>query len=98
MVDETNCHPQEGQQEISDTHPWNVTFDPGIEMGACREGLHAQAVEESRSHVVEALRGEEWRARNTLRISLGRGTTKADIDYTIKSLSEILTKLKKWYN
>ena len=32
-----------------------------------------------------------------VRFSLGRQTTKADIDYTVKSLSEILTKLKKWY-
>ncbi|MFA5936671.1 MAG: cysteine desulfurase family protein [Candidatus Paceibacterota bacterium] len=34
----------------------------------------------------------------SLRFSLGRDTTKADIDYTIKALSEILHKLKKWYN
>ena len=33
-----------------------------------------------------------------LRFSLGKKTTKADIDYTIKTLSEILQKLKKWYN
>ena len=33
-----------------------------------------------------------------VRFSLGRDTTKKDIDYTIKSLSEILQKLKKWYN
>ena len=32
-----------------------------------------------------------------LRFSLGKDTTKADIDYTIKILSEILKKLKKWY-
>jgi cysteine desulfurase len=32
-----------------------------------------------------------------IRFSLGRQTTKADIDYTVKSLFEILTKLKKWY-
>jgi len=32
-----------------------------------------------------------------LRFSLGRRTTKKDIDYTVKSLSEILQKLKKWY-
>ena len=33
-----------------------------------------------------------------VRFSLGRQTTKKDIDYTIKTLSQILTKLKKWYN
>ena len=34
----------------------------------------------------------------SLRFSLGRQTTKADIDYVLKSLYEILEKLKKWYN
>lgn len=33
-----------------------------------------------------------------LRFSLGSDTKKKDIDYTIKSLSKILTKLKKWYD
>ena len=32
-----------------------------------------------------------------VRFSLGRDTTKKDIDYTVKVLSNILTKLKKWY-
>ncbi len=40
---------------------------------ACREG------EESRSHVVEALGGEQWRAQNTLRFSFGASTTESDI-------------------
>ncbi|MEK7572290.1 MAG: cysteine desulfurase family protein [Patescibacteria group bacterium] len=35
---------------------------------------------------------------NSLRISLGRQTTKKDIDYVLNILSKILTKLKKWYN
>ncbi|MCX6752496.1 MAG: cysteine desulfurase family protein [Candidatus Nomurabacteria bacterium] len=34
----------------------------------------------------------------SLRFSLGRETTKSDIDYTVKALSEILAKLKKWYD
>lgn len=33
-----------------------------------------------------------------VRFSLGRQTTKTDIDYTIKILGKILLKLKKWYN
>jgi cysteine desulfurase len=33
-----------------------------------------------------------------LRFSLGHDTKKEDIDYTIKSLSQILTKIKKWYD
>lgn len=47
---------------------------------ACREG------EESRSHVVAALGGEEWRAENTLRFSLGRDTTENDIRRTAETL------------
>ncbi len=34
----------------------------------------------------------------SLRFSLGRETSKVDVDYTIKSLKEILKKLKKWYD
>jgi len=33
-----------------------------------------------------------------LRFSLGKDTTKADIDYTVKVLADILKKLKKWYD
>ena len=40
---------------------------------ACREG------EEKRSHVIDALQAEKWRAAHTIRISLGRETTRADI-------------------
>ncbi|MFZ3011727.1 MAG: cysteine desulfurase family protein [Minisyncoccia bacterium] len=56
------------------------------------------------SHVIEAINKNIRPARRggdtdgSLRFSLGRDTTKSDIDYTIKSLSEILQKLKKWYN
>ena len=59
------------------------------------------------SHVIQAIRqaplarivlanGAE--EDGSLRFSLGRYTTKSDIDYTVKALSKILTKLKKWYN
>lgn len=34
----------------------------------------------------------------SLRFSIGRDTTKQDIDYTIKVLDQVLQKLKKWYN
>jgi len=33
-----------------------------------------------------------------VRFSLGKDTTKKDIDYTVKVLAKILTKLKKWYH
>jgi len=47
---------------------------------ACREG------EESRSHIVEALGGEAWRAQNTLRISLGYDTHERDMVRFIETL------------
>ncbi len=61
------------------------------------------------SYVINAIRNSEARlpeARSLasgdeiggLRFSLGKKTTKADIDYTIKVLSQILQKLKKWYD
>lgn len=52
---------------------------------ACREG------EESRSHVVEALGGEAWQAQNTLRFSLGRGTTDADVKKAVALLVKIVS-------
>ncbi|OGG60338.1 hypothetical protein A2765_06285 [Candidatus Kaiserbacteria bacterium RIFCSPHIGHO2_01_FULL_56_24] len=55
---------------------------------ACREG------ENRRSHVVEALGGDEWRAQNTLRFSLGRETRTHDIMKTAEVLAEIIAKKK----
>ncbi|MEK7539084.1 MAG: cysteine desulfurase family protein [Patescibacteria group bacterium] len=49
------------------------------------------------SYVIKAIRPDAKEENGSLRFSLGRQTTKADINYTIKALSEILTKLKKWY-
>jgi len=50
------------------------------------------------SHVISALDKDIRETDGSLRFSLGRDTTKGDIDHTIKALSGILTKLKKWYN
>ncbi len=50
------------------------------------------------SYVIKAINPNIKEEDGSLRFSLGRQTTKKDIDYTIKALSEILTKLKKWYN
>ena len=50
------------------------------------------------SHVIQAIHPKTSETDGSLRFSLGRETTKKDIDYTIKSLSKILLKLKKWYN
>lgn len=51
---------------------------------ACRES-------EASSHVVAALGGEEWRARNTLRFSLGRDTSEGDLKRTAKTLTQLYT-------
>lgn len=50
---------------------------------ACREGGN------KRSHVVEALGGESWRAENTLRFSMGRGTTARDLEHCISVLEKL---------
>jgi len=50
------------------------------------------------SHVIEAINKNIREMDGSLRFSLGRETTKKDIDDTLKALSEILTKLKKWYS
>lgn len=53
---------------------------------ACREG------EARQSHVVAALGGESWRAENTLRFSLGSGSTKEDIPNVAEALASIINK------
>lgn len=69
------------------------------EKSACKSG------DIKGSHVIQAIRAmqsEQGLILNedlgSLRLSLGRQTTKMDIDYTLKSLKQILIKLKKWYN
>jgi cysteine desulfurase len=53
---------------------------------------------EEGSYVIEAIHPEIDGEVGGLRFSLGKDTTKSDIDYTIKALSKILQKLKKWYH
>ena len=52
---------------------------------ACNEGQQS-------SHVVEALGGEEWRARNTLRFSLGRDTTSTQLKRVLNVLISLVSK------
>ena len=65
---------------------------------ACQSG------ESGGSYVIQALHNKVGLPAGVLaeeggvRFSLGRQTTKKDIDYTVKALSKILQKLKKWYN
>ena len=69
------------------------------EKSACKSG------EKAGSYVIRALHQESGKPSickkndgGSLRFSFGRQTTKADIDHVLKSLSEILEKLKRWYN
>lgn len=50
------------------------------------------------SYVIAAIRPEADLEIGGVRFSFGKDTTKKNLDYTVKSLEEILTKLKKWYN
>ncbi|MDD3520914.1 MAG: cysteine desulfurase NifS [Actinomycetota bacterium] len=47
------------------------------------------------SHVLEAIGLDVETARGSLRFSIGKYTTEEDIDFTIKSLEKIITKLRK---
>lgn len=48
------------------------------------------------SYVIKAIRPESSIEEGSVRFSLGRATTKKDIDYAIKSLKEIFSKMAKW--
>ncbi len=50
------------------------------------------------SHVIQAINKNAKDTDGSLRFSLGQATTKSDINYTVKALSDILIKLNKWYN
>jgi len=47
------------------------------------------------SHVLQAIGLPKEVAHGSLRFSLGKGTTKADIDYTVKELKRIVEELRK---
>jgi len=50
------------------------------------------------SYVISAIRPEIPKDIGGLRFSLGKNITKKEINYTLKSLAEILLKLKEWYH
>ncbi len=50
------------------------------------------------SHVIKAINPKLKDTDGSIRFSMGGGTTKKDIDFVLKSLGQILTKLKKWYD
>ena len=59
---------------------------------ACKMG------DEKVSHVIKAINPKVKETDGSIRFSLGRDTTKKDIDDTVRALSQILTKLKRWYS
>jgi cysteine desulfurase len=59
---------------------------------ACKSG------ESGGSYVIKAICQKPSGELGGVRFSFGKSTTKKDIDYTVKTLMEILKKLKKWYN
>lgn len=63
------------------------------EKSACKAG------DKAGSYVLGAINNPKLcKKSNSIRFSMGRQTKKEDIDYTILALSEILKKLKRWYN
>ena len=56
-----------------------------------------QSDDPDESYVLKALNPNLSSEDGSIRFSLGRHTTKNDIDVVIKSLKIILSKLKKWY-
>jgi cysteine desulfurase len=58
---------------------------------ACKEG------DGKVSYVIEAINPKIKETDGSLRFSFGRKTKKEDIEYVVKSLKDILSKLKKWY-
>jgi cysteine desulfurase len=55
----------------------------------CAAGSACTASNDEPSHVLKAMGLSDQNAQSSLRLSLGRSTTQADIDYTIQTLSQI---------
>lgn len=56
-------------------------------------GSACHSRDDEASHVIKALGYSEERAQSSVRFSLGRSTTKQDIDYVLKELPEILKRI-----
>lgn len=61
---------------------------------AVSSGAACSSRKKSNSYVIIATSGDKKRAESSVRITLGRETSKADIDKLIKTLSELLVKTK----
>ena len=64
----------------------------------CSSKSACKSLQAEGSYVIKALRPDADPEIGGLRFSFGRATKKEDIDYTVQCLTQILTKLKKWYN
>lgn len=62
----------------------------------CGTGAACSASKDKPSHVILALGHDEGVANSTLRFSMGRATTKAQIDEVLAALSKILTSPHVW--
>lgn len=54
--------------------------------------------DENGSYVIQAVNPNATKEVGGLRLSFGEDTKKKDLDYVVKILAKILTKLEKWYN
>lgn len=61
----------------------------------CSSGSACMAGQSAASHVLQAIALPDEVARGSLRFSLGKDTTKEDIDYTIDVLKEVLIKSRE---
>ena len=97
--------PENQQNRIP--HIINVTF-PGIEneqllLYLDKYGIRASAGSACASyniepsHVLLAIGLSKEEARSSIRISLGRQTTKTDLDYVLKVLPKVVKKIKELY-
>ncbi len=88
-------------------HIINITF-PGVEneqllLYLDKHGIRASAgsactsKEIEPSHVLTALGLSKEAARSSIRLSLGRQTTKADLDYVLKILPKVVKKMEGLY-
>ena len=65
---------------------------------ACSSGSACTTDSDDVSHVLLAIGRTVSQAKSSIRFTLGKYTTKKDIDYVVKSLGEIIRKLEKSLN
>lgn len=93
-----------GNTESRLPHVTNISFrnlEPGLLMGtvnkeiAVSSGSACTSASMEPSYVLKAMQVEDSLAYNSIRFSLGRNTTKEEIDYSIDFVAKTLKKLKE---